>query len=668
MLGPQWGAAVGLVPWFALAGACHVGSQLSQSLAEARAELNRSVAVQVGYLVVLAALILLALQFASRGVWLVSAAVGVAELLRYLGYLVLARAVLDLRAAQVFQAHVPAIFAGVGVALAIAAARWVLTGAPALAVLAAEIVVGALALVLCIRVCPAPAVRAELWFRLESAGLLGPPDGRRRRVASLVVGPPDRAVREVRRFLTIVLLGIGAVIVAAFGIALLDVTIRRAEVGAALVFLSAVIQAVFIYEVPSVRLGGAGVGVTDLVAVIVLAAATARCLRLRDFSRHLHWLILLGTLLLVSLIFGIAGHGVQASVGDARQYFFFVGAALYMATFRPTLELYERIGRVWLIMAGLMVLLACARWLQVFAGVDLRVPAERYGVDTATRVLDGPYAFFLAGALLLTVPFWFRHGQARWVRWMGALLLVVVVVLDRRTVWLALLVGVAVLLLRGRRLGGRAITLVVVASVITVLAFAGDVLARDQAPAGKMVTSTGTLDWRIAGWSELVTGLVNRARRTGSWGMPFGSGFTRVVEGSNVTAHPHNFIIETMVRAGVGGLIALIALSFGLLRRLWRVRVGGVGLFDPGMLAPLLAMQVVWCLTWVPGLEQGIVTGMAIAVAAVLGRAAAVRRMPRPTGPPQPLRKDRVRGAAPAEAPRPHPAPRGTAATSTNVA
>lgn len=254
--------------------------------------------------------------------------------------------------------------------------------------------------------------------------------------------------------MTIVLLGIGAVIVAAFGVALLDVTIRRAEVGAALVFLSAVVQAMFIYEVPSVRLGGARVGVTDLVAVIVLAAATARCLRLRDFSRHLHWLILLATLLLVSLIFGIAGHGVQASVGDARQYFFFVGAALYMATFRPTLELYERIGRVWLIMAGLMVLLACARWLQVFAGVNLRVPAERYGVDTATRVLDGPYAFFLAGALLLTVPFWFRHGQAPWVRWMGALLVVVVVVLDRRTVWLALLVGVAVLLLRGRRLGG----------------------------------------------------------------------------------------------------------------------------------------------------------------------------------------------------------------------
>ncbi len=31
VLGPQWGPAVGLVPWFALAGGCHVASQLSQS-------------------------------------------------------------------------------------------------------------------------------------------------------------------------------------------------------------------------------------------------------------------------------------------------------------------------------------------------------------------------------------------------------------------------------------------------------------------------------------------------------------------------------------------------------------------------------------------------------------------------------------------------------------
>lgn len=435
--------------------------------------------------------------------------------------------------------------------------------------------------------------------------------------------------------MTVLLLSLAVTIVAGFGIALLDLTIRRAEVGAAIVLLSAVIQAVFIYAVPSVKLGGMRVGVTDLVAVIVLAAALARCLRLRRFSRYQYWLILLGSLLLVSLVLGIAGHGVQASVSDSRQYLFFVGAALYMATFRPNLDVYDRIGRIWLTAAVLMALLVCIRWMQVFAGMDLGVPAERNGVDTAIRVLDGPYTFFLAGALLLTIPSWTRRGQNRWIRRLGAMLLVVVALLDRRTVWLAILVGVAVLMLRGRRLrGGAAVAWVAAASILTVLAFTSDVLARDQAPPGT-VTSTGTVDWRIEGWSDLV------ASWSGSpvnWllGEPFGGGFSRMIGGSQFDTHPHNFFVETMIRAGVGGLIALIALTVGLLRQVWSVPIQGRGLLDPGVVAPLLAMQLVWCLTWAPGLEQGIVTGIAVGIA-ITGARGAPRQLastvPMPTDP-----------------------------------
>src|SRR5512144_604770 len=151
VLGPQWGTAAGLVPWFALAGACHVASQLSQSLAEARAELNRSVVVQVAYLAVLGALIVLALPFSSRGVWVIGAAVAAAEVLRYLGYLLLARRVLTVPAARMWRAHLPAAFASGGVALAVAAAGRALSGAPPPAVLAAELAAGASAMAVCVR-------------------------------------------------------------------------------------------------------------------------------------------------------------------------------------------------------------------------------------------------------------------------------------------------------------------------------------------------------------------------------------------------------------------------------------------------------------------------------------------------------------------------------------
>ena len=71
-----------------------------------------------------------------------------------------------------------------------------------------------------------------------------------------------------------------------------------------------------------------------------------------------------------------------------------------------------------------------------------------------------------------------------------------------------------------------------------------------------------------------------------------------------------------MIRTGLAGLLALIALTAGLLRALWRTPSRDAGLLGPGVLPALLAMQLVWFLTWVPGSEQGIVTGLAIAVAA----------------------------------------------------
>jgi lipopolysaccharide exporter len=201
VLGPQWNLAVGLVPWFALAGGCHVASQLTQLLADARAELNRSLAVQTGYILGLALLILLALRFRSHGVWVIAAAVAVVEVLRYLGYLALARRVLALPWQRVWQAHLPAAFASAGVALAIAAARWALVGhVPTLVVFGAEAAAGVLAFALSIRLCPLPAIREELWMRLTAAGMLPAATGPRWRLASLLLGPPDpAAAREAGR-------------------------------------------------------------------------------------------------------------------------------------------------------------------------------------------------------------------------------------------------------------------------------------------------------------------------------------------------------------------------------------------------------------------------------------------------------------------------------------
>jgi hypothetical protein len=416
------------------------------------------------------------------------------------------------------------------------------------------------------------------------------------------------------------LLGLALVVAAALGVALLELLLRRADVAAALVFGSVVVQAYFIDRVPALALpGGVQVYLTDMVASLILGAAVLRLLRTPRFDRFQRWLLVLGVLLLVSLVRGVAAFGMQPSIADFREYLFFGGVALYFATFPVSIRLYDRIGRIWLAMTIPMMVLVCLRWLAIFAGVNLGVPASKYGADAAIRVIDGPYVFFLAHAFVLTIPAWtwMRRERERWLRWISVLLLLFCLVLNRRTVWLAILVGVAVVMLRDRGLGRRAVVLVTLGAVMTAVAFAsfGGLQERSE-PLVK--SGSGNLSWRVQGWSELVAAW-SQSPTNWAVGQPFGSGFAREVEGAETDSHPHNFYIETMIRTGLAGLLALIALSVGLLRALWRTPARDAGLLGLGVLPALLAMQIVWFLTWVPGSEQGIVTGLAIAVAAAYG-------------------------------------------------
>ena len=96
-----------------------------------------------------------------------------------------------------------------------------------------------------------------------------------------------------------------------------------------------------------------------------------------------------------------------------------------------------------------MMILACLRWLDNFAGINLGVRPAEFGADAAVKVLNGPYTFFLADAFILTVPFWqLQDRRSRRLTWLGALLLLFVVLLNRRTAWLAIIVGLAVMMVR----------------------------------------------------------------------------------------------------------------------------------------------------------------------------------------------------------------------------
>ncbi len=433
----------------------------------------------------------------------------------------------------------------------------------------------------------------------------------------------------------LLLLGLGLVAVAAVGVVLVEALVRRAELGAGLLLGATLLNAILVDKVPAVTLpGGIRVQLHDVAFALVLAAGILRTLRMPRFAPVQRWVLLLCVMLLLSLVRGAAAFGPQHAIAEFRLFFAFVGGALYFATFPPSARLAGRVVQLWLATSVPLMVLVCLRWLATFAGIDLGVPAEQFGADAAIKVLNGPYTFFLANAALLTMPSWqLRDERARRLTRLGMLLLLFVVLLDRRTVWLTMIIGIAVLTVRGRQLRRRTVAIVVGTVLLTVAAFVALGGSSGEEPVTTSATGTGTLDWRIQGWSELLEGLSNGPTQ---WliGEPLGSGFSREVQGSEVQAEPHNFYVTTLLRTGVVGLLALMALSLGLLRALWRTPPGrGDRMLTPGVFPALLAMQAVWFLTWIPGTEQGIITGLAVGVVAARGRGGAPVPQLRPRSP-----------------------------------
>lgn len=416
---------------------------------------------------------------------------------------------------------------------------------------------------------------------------------------------------------------VGIAIVAIIGVVSLDVLLRRPEVGVALVLGVTVLQAALVEHEPVLTLPGAvSVGFDDIVFALLLTAGIARFLRLRRLTALERVMVLFGFMLVLSLVRGVLVFG-QQSVGEYRLFLPLVSTVIYFSSFPPSRTRFDRIGKIWLALTIPMVVLIVLRWVQNLGGVDLGVYDEEFGADAALRVVNGPYAFFLATSVMLTVPFWQQRDRlSRELTLVGGLLLVVAVLLNRRTVWIALFVGVVVVLWQSRKLGHRAMLMVTAAAVVAVAVLVALPASGPETAGGtgsniNSPLTTGTFEWRIEGWSALLSGW---SKSPINWliGEPFGSGFARDISGDHVasTADPHNFFIMTLLRTGAIGTVVLVILLAGLLRALWRHgSQPGTSLLAPGIFPALLVTEIVWFLAWVPGNEVGIIIGLALALA-----------------------------------------------------
>lgn len=429
---------------------------------------------------------------------------------------------------------------------------------------------------------------------------------------------------------TLALLAIGIL-----GLVLLDTLLRRPVVGVWLVLGLELVNASVSNEVSSMEFLGFRVSVMDVGFSILAVAAVLRLTTISRPSPEQRSIAVFVAALVLSLVLGLVAGGIQEVLNGFRGFHGFLSSALYFSTVIPELRTREAMMGPWFATGIGLLLIVSMRWVGRLTATDLGVFDATF--DTTIRVLSGPHTMLVATtALVLLLPA-LDAGLRRPTREraLGIVLLLMCVVLNRRTVWLALAVAVLALLVLDRRAGKRVVIAAGVGLLIFMAAlplFSGE---EPEAGVARPVTDTGTLAWRLEGWAGLIeTGPDQPAEYV--IGQPFDSGYERVVGGRDLDSNPHSFYLQTFLRTGIVGLGALVvalALSFLALIRLPRADAGP---FSGELLIVLLIMQMVWFLTWQAGAEQGVVLGLAA------GMAAAQRRSG-PPGRPAPKGRRMVR-------------------------
>jgi len=418
-------------------------------------------------------------------------------------------------------------------------------------------------------------------------------------------------------------LGIGSLLLlalaAAGGVALIETVVRRSDVGAVLVLGLLLFDVFFAHVTTSFMLGPVRVGTSDLLFVVMMTAAVARLLRIQRFTTPQRLLIAFGLLVAWAIMRGADPFGVPAAINEARSFLRFMGVALYFSTVEPRRELLDRIGQLWLVAAVAVSALAVMRWGAAAAGVTQGMLASTTG---NVRVLGASDTLVIAIGALLAFPM-LADRQRKLTRWLGPAMLVVVVLLQHRSVWVVAAVGTVYLLYRQRALAKHALTALVAAvAVLAVLVstvfYDEDAAATEQL--AQSAQSTGTWEWRVAGWTALLRDSGPESAEEFLTGRPFGTGWERrlVPLGHTVEVSPHNYYISVFLRVGVLGLALFLGLySFALRGTHLAARQGHLkdSLLVPVTIHVAVAVQLVFFIPYSAHPEHGLLLGLALAIA-----------------------------------------------------
>lgn len=375
--------------------------------------------------------------------------------------------------------------------------------------------------------------------------------------------------------------------------------------------------------------GGMNLTVLDALAAAATLAVPVQLVaypRARPgLQRSALWLLCAITL--ASLVVGAFEHGLQAAGNDARTSFAYVlGPALYVVTAHPRRDLADVVVRIWTAAAVGYVLVALVWWSRHgFGSSSSAVLVD--GQVVGGRGVPAVAAFVVAQAAVMLLVV--RATRPRVLLVAGPLLLSVLL-LQHRSVWAAVvaMAGGWLLLRPGgglrKAVAGGALAFAGTAAVITM---AGGPAGGLSASLAESASNESTWEWRVTGWLQLV----DRLQGMGDWllGLPFGSGYERLVSDVVTDVHPHSFYVLMLLRTGLLGLALLAVTVLASLRGCGRTSSTGL------LLWLLVVGEAAYWITYEPTLPDGLLLGLLVRYSTRV-----------PDGPSLPVPK--TRGARPA--------------------
>jgi hypothetical protein len=262
---------------------------------------------------------------------------------------------------------------------------------------------------------------------------------------------------------------------------------------------------------------------------------------------------------LCSLVRGMFLYGFFAPSNESRGFIGEILGMLYLATIPTDSATLRKVVRAFLWFGGSLVGIAVLHYM----GFQVGQTEEANIGDERNRAVPSSAAQAIAICFFLSLGWMSYYKVPRWFKLLPPVFAGMAIVLQHRTVWNVLIVCSLTLFFLDFKMLKRLAPTVTLAGVVGLGIAVGVYGSSDRASdmLANSASDTGTWDWRVRTWTELIVD----QNQDAVWvliGRPLGSPLYHYDQGSYEAVGPHNDFVALYLNFGIVGLGCFLIFMF----------------------------------------------------------------------------------------------------------